>query len=196
METMNREYFNRRKEDDNDLSFFPYPFSKYKVEDIIFLGKLYASDESRIDFNDDEKEFLSYICFLREKIIEFFTENIHLSALGFKVPSVNEYVYKLIERVSDYIIGDLRLHKRPNEKAVILSIGKDYHDASLKELTDIISLYIKNMGLVLVDPVSNKLENDYIENTTIKRNNFDLESLANEILDKLVYPEKINKIKI
>lgn len=160
-----------------------HPFVGYSVRDIIEINNnLKEIDTS--DFSVEDKEFISYIEFLAI-LIEFYKDvTDHLSSIRFgdkEFPDLYTYTERFISEFDKHIISLLRSHKRPNEEDVLISFEISPSEFSVKCVRDIISLYIKNMGLRAVEGSKTELTRAF-DNETYNSNNrgFKLDNLASD----------------
>ena len=118
-------------------------------------------------------------------LIEYYKDvTDHLSSIRFgdkEYPDLYTYTERFISEFDKHIISLLRSHKRPNEKDVLIYFEIFPSEFSVKCVRDIISLYIKNMGLKAVEGSEDELARAFDNETynSIKRG-FKLEELASD----------------
>lgn len=160
-----------------------HPFVGYSIGDIIEINNnLKEIDTS--DFSVEDKEFISYIEFLAI-LIEFYKDvTDHLSSIRFgdkEFPDLYTYTERFISEFDKHIISLLRSHKRPNEEDVLRSFEISPSEFSVKCVRDIISLYIKNMGLKVVEGSKIELTRAFDNETyNSTKRGFKLDNLASD----------------
>ena len=180
-DSINNLYFNK-------LTVLPYPFEKYEVSDILTIPNI-ASSIELADENKNNyrvlKELLNYVLFLNNQIKRYYSNSYSMQAIGYKMPSVGEYVEKVINRMSDYIIGNLRLHKMPSLEKImnILGIKEQDYTGYTELINNIIYLYIDNMGLKVSEDTKQLVNVEESERVNIF-------NIANEILENSRKKEK------
>ena len=141
------------KENNTERTIISHPFTGYRIGDIIAIDNNLKEIDTT-DFSVDEKEFISYISFLANLIEYYNGVADHLRAIHFRVeeyPDVYTYTNKFIDELDKYLISSLRNYIKPSEKNVLDYLGIFPSKSSIKRVGNIISLYMKNMGLMLVD---------------------------------------------
>lgn len=161
-----------------------HPFVGYRIGDIIAIDNN-LKEVDTTDFSVEDKEFISYIEFLAI-LIEYYKDvTDHLSSIRFgdkEYPDLYTYTERFISEFDKHIISLLRSHKRPNEEDVLRSFEIFPNEFSVKCVRDIISLYIKNMGLKAVEGSETELTRAFDNetyNSSTKRG-FKLEELASD----------------
>lgn len=171
------------KEDNTERTIISHPFAGYSIADIIEIDNNLKEIDTT-DFSVEDKEFISYISFLANLIEYYKGVTDHLSSIRFgdkEYPDLYTYTERFISEFDKYIISLLRSHKRPNEEDVLRSFEIFPSKFSVKCVRDIISLYIKNMGLKAVEGSKTELTRAFDNETynSIKRG-FKLDNLASD----------------
>ena len=138
------------KENNTERTIISHPFTGYRIGDIIEIDNNLLEIDTT-DFSEEDKEFISYIRFVRY----FLEHNNYLESIMNSLKLVNIDLITSIERfISEFekhIIYPLRTHNRPSEEEVLKSMGIEPNEFFIGCVSDIISLYIKNMGLRAVE---------------------------------------------
>ena len=126
-----------------------YPFDKYNISDLINI----ANNENvsmgvgltKLSVRD---ELVSYMKFLNSLIEEYYDFSYRMQSIGYDMPSINNYTDSIINKISQIVISDLRLHVRPSTIEIMSGIGqKEDYVIYYNSIKNIINLYIDNMGL-------------------------------------------------
>ena len=163
---LNEKYINNL-----DYSKLAYPLDNYTISDIINISNdIDVSDNifsNSLKVND---MIIVYVKFLNLLIERYYDMSFHFQKIGYKMPSVKDYISTIIDKISETVISDLRLHKRTSAIELMSSIGlKDDYIIYYNYIKNIINLYMENMGLKNVLGSVYKLEyNDNRDSVNVK----------------------------
>ncbi len=167
-----------------------FPFDNYDVEDIVSISKNIDTEEdidSNLNISNNDK-LLAYIKFLSLELEKYFSLSYKMQSLGYGMPDSSQYLNSIINKINNYIIPDLRMHKRPSSIGLMAELGqKNDYVIFMNYLPHIINLYISNMGLKIDSKDVNNLEYCSEEEKIC------IDKLSRELLDNY-HDGKINDI--
>ena len=154
-----------------NYSKLSYPLDNYSISDIINMSKDLEVRDNILGNNlKTSDRVIVYVKFLNLLVERYYDLSFHLQKLGYEVPSIKDYINTVIDRISETIISDLRLHKRPGTIEIMSSIGlKDDYILYYNYIKNIVDLYIENMGLKQsLSSLSNLEYNDNKDRVDVK----------------------------
>lgn len=171
------------KKNNTERTILSHPFVGYTIRDIIEIDNNLKEIDTTY-FSVEDKDFISYIEFLAN-LIEYYKDVIdHLSSIRFgdkEYLDLYTYTERFISEFDKYIISLLRSYKRPNEEDVLIYFKIFPSEFSVKCVRDIISLYVKNMGLRAVEGSKTELTRAFDDETyNSSERGFKLEKLASD----------------
>lgn len=168
------------KENNTERTIISHPFAGYSIGDIIEIDNNLLEIDTT-DFSIEDKEFISYIRFVRYFLEDYSNLVPIMDSLRFEYMDVNTFIGRFISEFEKSIIYSLRSHKRPSEEEVLKSMGIKPNEFFIGCVRDIISLYIKNMGLKAVEGSEDELTRAF-DNEIYNSNKrgFELEELASD----------------
>jgi len=168
------------KENNTERTIISHPFAGYSIEDIIKIDN-YLLEIDTTDFSIEDKEFISYIRFVRYFLEGYSNLVPIMDSLKFEYIDVNTFIGRFISEFEKSIIYSLRSHKRPSEEEVLKSMGIEPNEFFIGCVRDIISLYIKNMGLKAVEGSEDELTRAFDNETyNSSKRGFKLDNLASD----------------